>query len=250
MIPFLVVFVAIYAVFRYGEEFYKDPGNITTRQWSLAARWYFRDNNEMPHVLEERMRLSTKYAMKYMDQFSSGYIEGIAKAVAFIIGSFVMWMLILSILNQQTLLMLTVAPGKALLWWITILSGIWVLCRSVLKEQHIFYPKEALEIVKIIVRKLPEHFVPQAGSVVVFEQFRQLFPLRITQLLLEFAGVIVTPYILLTRIRPRAYDIVNFFCVEGNAEADQAATEEFDSSLLQSDVVIENVRRLEGDRPF
>lgn len=39
LLPFLVIFVALYAVFRYGEEFYKDPGNLTARQWSLAARW-------------------------------------------------------------------------------------------------------------------------------------------------------------------------------------------------------------------
>lgn len=39
LLPFLVIFVALYAIFRYGEEFYKDPGNLTARQWSLAARW-------------------------------------------------------------------------------------------------------------------------------------------------------------------------------------------------------------------
>lgn len=49
---------------------------------------YFRDTNEMPHVLEERLRLSTKYAVRYTEQFSAGFIEGIAKAIAFILGNF------------------------------------------------------------------------------------------------------------------------------------------------------------------
>lgn len=104
----------------------------------------------MPHVLEERLRLSTKYAVKYTEQFSAGFIEGVAKAVAFMLGSFVMWMLVMTMLNEQTLLMLTVAPGKALIWFITVFSGVWVLCRGLVKEQHIFYPKEALEVVSVL----------------------------------------------------------------------------------------------------
>jgi len=44
-----------------------------------------------------------------------------------------MWMLIMTILNEQTLLMLTIVPGKALIWFITVFSGVWVssLCKRV-----------------------------------------------------------------------------------------------------------------------
>lgn len=123
-----------------------------------------------------------------------------------------MWMLILTILNEQTLLMLTILPGKALIWFITVLSGVWVLCRGVLKEQHIFYPKEALEVVAVLVRRLPDHFLTNAGSAKVLNQFQHLFPLRVTLLLMEFAGVIITPWILLFRVRPKSDSIVDFFC--------------------------------------
>lgn len=75
-----------------------------------------------------------------------------------------MWMLVMTMLNEQTLLMLTIAPGKGLIWFITVFSGVWVLCRGLVKEQHIFYPKEALEVVSVLVRRLPDHFLPNAGS--------------------------------------------------------------------------------------
>jgi hypothetical protein len=189
------------------------------------------------------------FSNRYTEQFSAGFIEGIAKAVAFVLGSFVMWMLIVTILNEQTLLMLTIAPGKALIWFITVFSGIWVLCRGVLKEQHIFYPKEALEVVAVLVRRLPEHFLTNPGSANVLSQFQHLFPLRVTLLLMEFAGVIITPWILLFRVRPKCNDIVNMFC--GDSSSAEIPTNggpsgtDFDASLLQSAVIVENIRRLE-----
>lgn len=249
LIPFLVVFVALYAIFRYGEEFYKDPGNVKARQWSLAARWHFRDINEMPHVLEERLRLSTRFAVKYTEQFATGPIEGIARAVAFVAGSFVMWMLIMSMINEQVLLLLNVLPGKGFLWWITVFSALWVLCRGVLKEQYIFYPNDVMEVIQVIVRRLPEDFLHNAGSRKVLGEFCQLFPLRISLLLIEFAGVFVTPYILLARIRPKCFAIVDFFCAPSHTseeDEDGEPNTDFELSAMQSDKLMEHIRRFNG----
>lgn len=208
LLPFLVVFVALYAVFRYGEQFYKNPGSIGTRQWSLAARWYFRDYDELPHVLEERLRIGTRFANQYTAQFAASALEGAARCVAFIVGSVVVWMLALSFINERALLGLEVSPGKGLLWWITVLSSVWVLTRGLLQEQHVFYPKDALHVVYELTRRLPVHFMENPGSKLVLSQFHQLFPLQIYLLFLEFIGLVATPWILLWRIYPKAEEIV------------------------------------------
>lgn len=66
---------------------------------------------------------------------------------------------------------------------------------------------------------------------------------------MEFAGVIVTPWILLFRVRPKCVEIVDLFCVpEGSNGSDGGVRTnecDFDSSLLQSAIVVENIRRLE-----
>jgi len=112
----------------------------------------------------------------------------------------------------------------------------------------------APEIVAILVRRLPEHFIPNAGSAKVLNQFQHLFPLRVTLQLMEFAGVIVTPWILLFRVRPKCNEIVEmFYATTDNGGTDNGTngtdgTEngaDFDSSLLQSAVIVENIRRLE-----
>ena len=219
LLPFLIVFVALYALFRYGEQFYKDPGSAGARQWSLAAKWYFRAHNEMPHVLEERLRLSAKYADQYTRQFAAGALQPVARAIAFASGSIVVWLLLLSIINEHVLISLELSSGKAVLWWVTILSSVWAVCRGVLHEQHVFYPRAALEVVHEIVRKLPPHFLENANTKHVNRQFRQLYPLRVVTLLQEFFGLLVTPYIMLSRVRPAAQQIID--CVQNSIEYSQ-----------------------------
>jgi autophagy-related protein 9 len=211
LLPFLVVFVALYAIFRYGEQFYKDPSSVGARQWSSTARWYFRDYNEMPHVFEERLRLSSRFAKHYTRQFAAGSLEGAARAAAFVLGSIVVWLLTLSLINEHVLLSLDISPGKSVLWWITVLSGGWVVCRSLLQSQHVFYPADALRTVHDLVRHLPPHFIENPGGRTVLRQFYQLFPLRVVLLLQEFAGLLITPWILLRRVYPNAQQIVETF---------------------------------------
>lgn len=208
LLPFLVVFVALYAIFRYGEQFYKDPSSVGARQWSPSARWYFRDYNEMPHVFEERLRLSSRFAKHYTKQFAAGAFEGLARAVAFVLGSIVVWLLTLSLINEHVLLSLDITPGKSVLWWITVLSGGWVVLRSMLQSQHVFYPADALATVHELVRHLPDHFLEEPGSRIVLQQFYHLFPLRVALLLQEFAGLVVTPWMLMRRVYPNAHLIV------------------------------------------
>ena len=54
LLPFLAVSVPVYTLFQYGEEFYKNPGNASARDWSLRGKWKFREYNELPHLFRTR----------------------------------------------------------------------------------------------------------------------------------------------------------------------------------------------------
>ncbi len=41
LLPFLALFVPMYAIFQYGEQFYKNPSSATTREWSFFSKWKF-----------------------------------------------------------------------------------------------------------------------------------------------------------------------------------------------------------------
>jgi hypothetical protein len=121
------------------------------------------------------------------------------------------WLLTLSLINQHVLLSLDVSPGKSVLWWITVLSGGWVVCRSLLQSQSVFYPQSALQVVHELVRHLPAHFIRNSGERNVLHEFYQLFPLRLVILLKEFAGLLITPFVLMKRIYPNAEQIIETF---------------------------------------
>lgn len=263
LLPFLAVFILLYAVFRYGEQFYKDPSSIGNRQWALAARWYFRDYDELPHVFEERMRLAGRYAKQYTNQFAITAVEGIARAVAFVIGSIVVWLLLLSFLNDRALLGLQLTPSRTLLWWITILSSIWVVCRGVLQEQQVFYPADALAVVYNLTRRLPAHFMAKPGSQHTLTQFLQLYPKQVVLLLYEFIGLVMTPYILIRRVLPKTREIIEAVCVHarhddlkhyyfgvadeaGGAGGAESVADFKETDVLRSEQLIPYLQKLDG----
>jgi hypothetical protein len=75
----------------------------------------------------------------------------------------------------------------------------------------VFYPADALRTVHELVRHLPDHFLQNPSGRDVLRQFYHLFPLRVALLIQEFAGLAVTPWILLRRVYPKAEEIVATF---------------------------------------
>jgi hypothetical protein len=226
----------------------------------------------MPHRFEERMRLAARYAERYMKQFAAGALEGAARTAAFIIGSFVVTLLVISLLNPEGLLVLEIA-GKPLVWCIGVLSSLWLVCRGLLREQHVFYPNDAMRVVKALVIRLPEHWTSQAGSSMVLTKFKQLFAFRIFSLLMEFAGLFLTPWILLFRVRPRVaqildamtqhsrYDDVQHYTVGPNtysavppssaegvsfSEMEDDVTTAIPEELMRSEMLVPYLQRLES----
>lgn len=211
----------------------------------------------MPHRFEERMRLASNYASRYMNQFASGPLEGLARATAFILGSIVMTLLLITLISPEGLLALEIA-GKPLVWCIGIFSSLWLVCRGLLREQHVFYPKDMLRIVQKLVIGLPDFWVTQAGTVAVLTKFRQLFAYRVSVLAMEFAGLVLTPWILFFRVRTSAeqilqammsgvtYDEILQYHIPAPQDPLMPQQEEEDQLLLKSEYLVPYLQRLEN----
>lgn len=225
LLPWSVFFVALYAVFRYGEQFYKDPGSVGVRSWTLAAKWYFRAPAELPHVLDERLQIAGRYARVYLQQFATAPLDGFVRALAFVLGSVVVWWLALSVVHERALWLIEVSPGRTLVWWITVFSTGWMVCRLALSDRSVFYPDEALARVHQLVRRLPEDMVANAAHKRSVVHFRQLYPLRVYLLLVEFASLVLTPLVVLPRVY-RAADRIVDAVAEMQARGDPTDTED------------------------
>lgn len=67
--PFIVIYVLIYSFFRYFQELKEHPATLGGRQYTLFARYKFREFNELPHLLNRRLDEGYEVAKEYIDQF-------------------------------------------------------------------------------------------------------------------------------------------------------------------------------------
>lgn len=208
--PFLGLFLIFWGVFERGQEFYKTPSKLSSRRWSHLAKWNFREFNELPHVFYERMKLSTKYADEYLQQFPNYWLSDIAKLGAFIISTFLFVMFIGMFLNDTILFHLELGADKSVFWWMGILSTALLVARGFIKESYIFYPEKKLKKVAEYIHYIPEEWIDNASKYRVKYRFLQLYEYRVWVMFKEILGIIINPIMMLTRLRNDSLAIVDF----------------------------------------
>lgn len=196
LIPFLALFVPVYTLFHYGEEFYKNPSSASNRDWCFAAKWKFREYNELPHIFKARMQLCSGYANQYIDQFPYGVYENVAKLVAFVSSSTIVYFIIISIMNENALFNVDITPYKSLFWWIGLLSTVWVVSRGILKEQTIFYPEKKMGKLSKFLHYIPDMIKSRPNSAESVGWIKKYFLFKIVQLLEEIVSIFINPFVL------------------------------------------------------
>lgn len=196
LIPFLALFVPVYTLFHYGEEFYKNPSSASNRDWCFAAKWKFREYNELPHIFKARMNVCSGYANQYINQFPYGVYENIAKLVAFVSSSAIVYFIFISILNENALFNVDITPFKSLFWWIGLLSTVWVISRSIMKEQTIFYPEKKMSKLTKFLHYIPDVVKMRPNSAESVGWIKKYFQFKFLQLIEEIISIFINPFVL------------------------------------------------------
>ena len=211
--PFTLVFLLMYFFFKYGEEFHKNPTEMSSRSYSPLARWKFRDFNELPHIFEARLNASYANAMLYMKQFPSHRLAVMGKFVSFVAGSIGLSLTLLSIVDDDFLLNFYITPGRSVLWYLGVFGIIWSAGRALVPDPHMVTDPETvlMDVVS------DTHYLPHewrgAGlhSDNVYREFSNLFEYRIVLFVQELVSIVFTPFILAISLPPCAPGIVDFF---------------------------------------
>lgn len=196
LIPFLALFVPLYTLFHYGEEFYKNPSNASNREWVFFAKWKFREYNELPHIFKARMHISSKYAEQYLGQFPYGIYENVGKLFAFISSSVIVYLVAICVINETVLINVELTPAKSVYWWIIMLSTIWVISRNILKEQPIFFPEKKMEKLWQFLHYIPDLIRKRPNSLESIGWIKKYYQFKIIQLLQEILSIFVNPFVL------------------------------------------------------
>ncbi|KAG7212723.1 hypothetical protein KM043_012990 [Ampulex compressa] len=204
--PLILLWQILYSFFNYGEIIKREPGTLGTRMWSLYGRLYLRHFNELDHELNARLNRAYRPASKYMSIFTSPIMTVIAKNVAFIAGSMLAVLLILTVYDEDVLTV------EHVLTTMTILGATVAGARAFIPDENLVWcPETLLTAVLAHTHYRPDSWRGHAHTHTTRAQVAQLFQYRAVHLLEELISPLLTPFILCFHMRQRALDIVDFY---------------------------------------
>ncbi|KAI6236777.1 Autophagy-related protein 9 [Aphelenchoides besseyi] len=203
--PFVFLYQMLFSFFSYAELIRRDPGVLGSRKYSNYGRLRLRHYNELDHELNSRLNKSYDYAVRYMDQFISTTAEIAAKIVAFICGSIFAILFVLSAWDEDVLTI------EHVLTTMTVTGAIGLMCRSFIPSENMVFCHDFLmRQIVANVHYAPSNWIRESHSTDVCSEFGQIFQLKVQFFFEEVLSPIITPLILLFRIRPQASAIVLF----------------------------------------
>lgn len=211
--PFLVTYFILLYFFRYFNEYKTSPGALGARQYTPMAEWNFREYNELYHIFQKRLGISTGLADKYINQFPKEAVDLLLKFISFVSGSFVAILASLTIYDSEIFLNFEITKDKSCLFYITVLGAIWTVCRnSISNEYKIFDPEETIHELATFTHYLPNEWEGRYHTEEVRQEFCKLYNLRVIILLRELASLLLTPFILWFSLPKCSNKILEFLC--------------------------------------
>ncbi|XP_077282174.1 autophagy-related protein 9 [Temnothorax americanus] len=202
----ILLWQVLYTFFNYAETIKREPSVLAMRTWSLYGRLYLRHFNELDHELNARLSRAYRPASKYMSSFTSPIMTILAKNIAFITGS------VLAVLLVMTLIYQPIFSMERVVAYMTMLGAVAATAKAIVPDENLVWcPETLLTAVLAHTHYRPDSWRGTAHTHTTRAQVAQLFQYRAVHLLEELVSPFVTTYILCFRMRHRALEIVDFF---------------------------------------
>ncbi|XP_018397546.1 PREDICTED: autophagy-related protein 9A [Cyphomyrmex costatus] len=202
----ILLWQVLYTFFNYAETIKREPSVLAMRTWSLYGRLYLRHFNELDHEMNARLSRAYRPASKYMSSFTSPIMTIVAKQIAFITGS------VLAVLLVITLIYEPIFSMERVVAYMTMLGAVAAAAKAIVPDENLVWcPETLLTAVLAHTHYRPDSWRGTAHTHTTRAQVAQLFQYRAVHLLEELVSPFVTTYILCFRMRHRALEIVDFF---------------------------------------
>ena len=211
MVPFILLFMVIHFFLKYTQEWHTRRNYLGPRQWSPLALWRFREFNELPHVFDKRIATSYPVAQEYQNVFPPTILSIVARGITFISGSLIAVLFIFSLVEEAIILEVHVF-NRQLLWYLTILTGIFALARSFVpsSNENTEDPEELMMKLSAHTHYFPLEWKGRCGTFDVRDQVFELFQYKIQLFFHELVSVIITPYLLCFSFPKGCSKIIDF----------------------------------------
>lgn len=153
-LPFAIYIVLIYSIIKYGEKFYHNPELISKRLLTIKSRWRLRYYNELPHQFHRRINDCNVIVEKLINNQKNIILNIVVRFIAFVIGSFFILLLALSIINDDILTDCYVFKNRNVLWTMGILGTLLLLIKKAIHLNTDITPEKEDEMYKKLSTKL------------------------------------------------------------------------------------------------
>jgi len=194
--PFLLIFMLIYIILIYGNKYHSQQKD-SYRQWAPYSLCRFREYNELPHLFEERISKSIKYAHYYIRSFNINDASWrIMKLMSFMVSALLVTLLTLGFLNED---MMGLHIGNHALGWYTVVFGVILTILKLLDtEPYISKSKEeVMERIKRHTRFLPNDWDKNPSSHKTYKDYVRWFQPTTILYVQELISVILIPVVLM-----------------------------------------------------
>eukprot|EP00899_Mesostigma_viride_P007400 jgi/Mesvir1/16661/Mv12272-RA.3 len=207
--PFIAVFMLTYVFLRHAERFYHQPASFGARRWTSLAKLKFREFNELPHLLRQRLNASYPHAVAYSKQFSAPLLTMLASFVAFVTGALAAVLLGLALVEESMLE--AQLFGRGLVWYAAICGTILAVSRSFVADEPLpFQPEAIMEELAKHSHFFPRRWRGRCHTEEVHREFEEMFQYKAVQFLEEMLSVFATPVILWSALPQASADILAF----------------------------------------
>lgn len=212
--PFMVFYFIMYYFLKLFYDFKTNPGLLNARSYSPYAKWKMREYNELPHLFEQRINLSIEHADNYLTNFPKELTNIVLKFVAFISGSIVTILAILTIIDHENFLNFEITEGRTTLFYMSTLGALFTVCKNSISDtntKYLFDSETSLKKMAEYTHYLPASWENRYHTVEVKNQFCNLYNLKLYLIFKELCSLVFLPYILYFSLPNSCDKIIDFF---------------------------------------
>lgn len=240
--PFLLFFVTVYFGLQNAYDWKSTKQYLGPRDWSLPAKWTFREFNELQHVFERRLAPSYKAAEAYLGLFGTNeLVAALGRILVFVSGSLGAVLFAFAAINDAILLHVKIADWN-LLWYGGVVGVVYSVGKSMIPDataqpksaRNLFGEMdEALATVASHTHYYPETWKGRGWEQSTYKAFSFMFKNKAKLFATEIVSLILAPFILCVSLAHCAEPICEFVVaaraeIPGAGEVCGYATFDFD----------------------
>ncbi|KAL7559300.1 hypothetical protein ACA910_001383 [Epithemia clementina (nom. ined.)] len=225
--PFLLFFSTMHFGLRNAYDWKSMGQYLGPREWSLTAKWTFREFNELPHIFERRLAPSYEASEDYLKLFGQNELMTAAGHIlVFLGGSIGAVLVVFYSINDAILLHVKIADWN-LLWYAGVAGAIFSAGKSLLPKgndartryiRNVYAARDAaLANVANHTHHYPDIWRGRGWDPKTHKAFSSMFKFKAQLFLQEVLSLILSPYILCVSL-PRCAEAICEFVLSIKSE--------------------------------